>query len=380
MTLIEKGDPAVSTSPCDPRAVHTERGHGRAATAPRGTLTRVSIDTAPAFPTGMSDLLQARLIFQACAFTRADALELGCTDSQLRTWCRSGELRTPGYGAYYLPAPAGAHPPGPPTDVAVGDEFSVEREEAVRRIRSIVLTMDESVIVTHESALLLRGLPVWAAAHSTVVHLSQHGSRKRTRRRGVSRHVAPLELTTSLIGNVRVASPAWAVAQTCCTLGIESTVVAADAALRSGVLDPKHLLTVCTALIGTRGSAPLTSLLRLVDGRSESPGESRLRLLLDGAGFDVTPQRVIHDESGHFVARVDLAVDNSRVLIEFDGMLKYRGAANEGALVAEKRRELTLIRLGYTVVRITWGDLDHPGRVLSLLRTALGNDKGHIFR
>ena len=335
----------------------------------------MSIDTAPLLPTGMSDQLRVRLTFQAGAFTRADALELGCTDARLRAWCRSGQLRTPGYGAYYVPATtsASASAPGPPNDATLSDRFSLEREETARQIRSIVLTMDESVIVTHESALLLLGLPVWDMPHNAAVHLSRHGSRKRTRRRGVSGHIAPPQLTTSLVGNVRVASPAWAVAQTACTLGAASAVVAGDAAVHRGVLDCGQLQTVCTALFGTRGSAPLAMLPGRVDGRSESPGESRLRLLLDSAGFDVTPQRVIYDESGHFVARVDLGVDGSRVLVEFDGMLKYRGTANDGALVAEKRRELALTRLGYAVVRVTWNDLDNPGRVVHCLRTALAN-------
>lgn len=96
-----------------------------------------------------------------------------------------------------------------------------------------------------------------------------------------------------------------------------------------------------------------------------------MRLLLDGAGFDVTPQRVIQTKAGDFVARVDLGLDGTPVLVEFDGMLKYRGDANSGALVAEKRRELALSRLGYIVVRVVWDDLGHPDRVIGWVRNAL---------
>lgn len=121
---------------------------------------------------------------------------------------------------------------------------------------------------------------------------------------------------------------------------------------------------------GVRGSAQLRALLDLVDARSESPGESRLRLIFRAAGVAVTPQAVIRDDSQGFVARVDLLVDNSTAILEFDGMLKYRGPANSEALVHEKRRELALHRLGYQVVRVVWDDLDEPERVLKLLATA----------
>lgn len=243
----------------------------------------------------------------------------------------------------------------------------------MRRIRSIVLTMDESVVVTHESALLLHGLPVWSTRQDLDTHLSNGGVRTRTRRTRVHLHRSLPALQSALIDNVWVASAAWAVAQTGCTLGMETAVVAGDAALHAGLMTPSQLTDACAGLAGTRGSAALSLLPRLADSRSESPGESRLRLLMDGAGFDVTPQRVIRAETGAFVARVDLALDHSSVLVEFDGMLKYRGEANSGALVAEKRRELALNRLGYTVVRVAWAELDHPDRVIGWIRTALNH-------
>lgn len=324
----------------------------------------IDITRPPTFPTGMSSSLLARAVAQGGAFTRSDALELGCSDGRLRAWCRAGELRTSGYGAYYLPAPT--------RSTSVSDEdFHHRRIEEVRRIRSMVLTMDESVVVTHESALLLHGLPVWSMRRERGVHLSNAGVRTRTRRTHVHLHRSAPEMPSVLIDNVWVASVAWAVAQTGCTLGLETAVIAADAGLHSGVMTPAALSDACTALVGTRGSAGLHRLPSLVDARSESPGESRLRLLVNGAGYDVTPQRVIRTEAGEFVARVDLALDHSCVLVEFDGMLKYRGEANNGALVAEKRRELMLNRLGYSVIRVVRDDLDYPDRIIGWVRTGL---------
>jgi hypothetical protein len=46
----------------------------------------------------------------------------------------------------------------------------------------------------------------------------------------------------------------------------------------------------------------------LLDGRSESPWESVLRLLHVAADVEVEPQKKIYDEWGNFVARADLWV------------------------------------------------------------------------
>lgn len=208
----------------------------------------MSIETVPhvTFPAGMSGPLRARASAQAYAFTRSDAQELGCSDGQLRAWRRAGELRTSGYGAYYLPAPSDSVS-------ATDGDFDRVRIEEVRHIRSVVLTMDESVVVTHESALLLHGLPVWSTRRDLDTHLSNGGVRTRTRRTRVHLHRSPPALQSALIDNVWAASAAWAVAQTGCTLGMETAVVAADAALHCGLMTLSQLTDACAALVGTRG-------------------------------------------------------------------------------------------------------------------------------
>jgi very-short-patch-repair endonuclease len=111
-------------------------------------------------------------------------------------------------------------------------------------------------------------------------------------------------------------------------------------------------------------------MLKLVDGRRESVGESRCGVDLAMAGIDVTPQVPILDERGNFVARVDFLVDGTRVVIEFDGKVKY-AAGDPKVLWDEKRREDRLRRLGYVVVRITWAQLERPGAVAAAVRAAL---------
>ena len=112
------------------------------------------------------------------------------------------------------------------------------------------------------------------------------------------------------------------------------------------------------------------SMLRFADGRRESVGESRCGVALAIAGIDVTPQVAIRDEHGDLVGRVDFLVTGTKVVVEFDGKVKY-ASGDRQVLWDEKRREDRLRALGYTVVRLTWADLERPGAVAAAVQRAL---------
>lgn len=107
-----------------------------------------------------------------------------------------------------------------------------------------------------------------------------------------------------------------------------------------------------------------------VDGRRETVGESRTAVTLAFAGIELVPQVTITDEDGRFVARVDFVVAGTRVIVEFDGRVKY-GDESGATLFDEKKREDRLRALGYIVVRIVWADLETPGLVAAKVRRAM---------
>jgi very-short-patch-repair endonuclease len=99
-------------------------------------------------------------------------------------------------------------------------------------------------------------------------------------------------------------------------------------------------------------------MVALTDDRAESAAESRTRWALKTLGFRMPePQVEILDERGEFVARVDFLYADIKLVIEVDGRLKYD---TPQALWDEKLREDRLRELGYTIVRLTWADLDDP--------------------
>jgi very-short-patch-repair endonuclease len=98
-----------------------------------------------------------------------------------------------------------------------------------------------------------------------------------------------------------------------------------------------------------RGSARARAALRRADAAAESPWETRLRLLLHRAGIPVVSQHVVHDEHGNFVARVDFALPELKIAVEYDGAHHFDPA--------QVRRDLervnALVRAGWLVQRYT---------------------------
>lgn len=104
----------------------------------------------------------------------------------------------------------------------------------------------------------------------------------------------------------------------------------------------------------------------LVDPRAESLPESSLRVQLHLAGIDVVPQVVVRDRD-RAVARVDLALEDLRIAIEYDGAWH----ALQGQLAKDRDRLNRLREAGWLVVHITADDLAEPGRAVALVRAAI---------
>ena len=103
---------------------------------------------------------------------------------------------------------------------------------------------------------------------------------------------------------------------------------------------------------------------RFADPRSESPGESRARVLFEELSFEPpTLQHQLH-LPGVGKVRLDFYWEGPGVVGEFDGRLKYSrnlaGVPTDKSLQAEKVREDGLRMQDLQVVRFMWKDLDDP--------------------
>lgn len=222
---------------------------------------------------------------------------------------------------------------------------------------------------THQSALAVHGLPLHGVP-TDVVDLSGRVARVR-RSTALRVHPADATLPVAVVNGCPTVSAEVALAQVALRDGRDPAVVAADRALAAGLVDLDLVLALVARLAeSTRQAARAERWLRQTDASSESVGETRTRLLLVDLGHEVRTQVRIPDASGMVLARVDLLV-GERVVVEFDGLVKYAGADGRAALAAEKGREDLLRSLGHEVVRVTWADLARPHRVEAMVRSAL---------
>lgn len=172
-----------------------------------------------------------------------------------------------------------------------------------------------------------------------------------------------------LDGSLPVLRPVRAVGDLLRRLPLAEAVVVADAVQHAGLAGLPALTAELAAHAGLRGVRRAYRALELSDRRAESPPETRVRVLLVLAGLVPVPQHDIHDATGRWLARVDLAFPDARVAVEYDG----REVHLQGeAFVHERRRQNALLAAGWLVLRYTAADLrSRPQALVAEVRRAV---------
>ncbi|NUO33819.1 MAG: hypothetical protein HOQ27_01920 [Dermatophilaceae bacterium] len=305
----------------------------------------------------MDTRLEALAAAQGGAFAAHEALAVGLGKAYLHQALRRRELVRVRRGAYVL--------------AKVWD--SASPDERFRLGCLAVVRSRPGDALSHHAALAVLGLPLWDHDPRRIDLVSD--TVQGVRRGSVWLHpddgvaVVPVE-------QVQCVSPARAIVRTATAMGRVCAVVAGDAALRSGLVTEGQLTEEAAALSPHQGRGRALDAVLLMDGRSESVGESRTRLALRDLGYAAESQVVLRDADGRFVARVDLMVEG--VVIEFDGQVKYARtrdaedavASPEQVVWLEKRREDAIRRLGHPVERVIWSELSRPGLLGARVRRA----------
>jgi hypothetical protein len=233
----------------------------------------------------------------------------------------------------------------------------------------------DGVVVSHVSAAVLHGLPVQAERLGQV-HLTRNqagGGRSRGRLHVHGLDLDPVDVTQ--VAGTPVTTLARTVLDLACVLPLAESAAAGDVALRAGC--SAEAVQQALDRAGRRaGIRAARRAIALLDGRSESPGESWSRVVLLERGFPApVPQLEVFDPSGALVGRADFAWPEQRTLGEFDGRVKYgrtlhAGVNLEEVLWYEKQREDALRACGWEVVRWVWADLRQPDAWLERLARA----------
>ena len=223
---------------------------------------------------------------------------------------------------------------------------------------------------SHRSAAALLDLP---AGRHDVVEITCPRWR-RARHGGLVVHETTLleEIDLIVVDGIRCTAAARTIFDLSRTAGLRTLDLNIDAALRRGLTSMEKLMATA-ARLATKGRPGARRFKAVLAARSpaaavpESAPERLLaRYLVDRGLPEPIAQHVIVDASARFVARVDLAYPEVRIVIEYESFEHHVGKV---ALVRDSARRNAVAALGYTVLSATAADLaDRGARLASAVR------------
>jgi hypothetical protein len=284
----------------------------------------------------------------------------GFSDDELGRLVRAGQLGRLRRGAYV----AGALPAVPLT-----------RHRLL--IRATLAGLRRPAVVSHQSAAVLHGFPLWNVPLDRV-HVTRRPPAGNDVSNALRCHAARLrddEIVT--VDGVAVTNPVRTALDLARSLPHEAAVVALDAALHVDLLSKEALQSRLFDIAGTPGSRSAARAVAFADSRSESVGESRSRVILHRWGLAPSDlQFEVRRDDGMFVGRTDFVWEGRRVVGEFDGRIKYGRLLRPGqdpgdAVFEEKCREDAIRDEEWRVIRWVWAELRAPHRFAARVRRSL---------
>lgn len=155
------------------------------------------------------------------------------------------------------------------------------------------------------------------------------------------------------------------------SLPLVEGVVTLDQALHAGLFDPATFASYVAARDNVAGVVGARRALENAEPKAESPMETRLRMLLVGAGLPRPEAQAAIFEGNRFLARLDLLYTSAGLGIEYDG------ENHRDRLTEDNRRQNRLLRAGVSLLRYSGPDLrDRPEQVVAEVRRALRSCSG----
>lgn len=150
-------------------------------------------------------------------------------------------------------------------------------------------------------------------------------------------------------------------------LGRDDLVIAGDVIVRRRLATVKELRALVRAKAGARGSRGARVAVVLLDGRSKSPMETRLRLLLVDHGITgFLVNRTVCDEAGGWLCTPDIQFPLLLIALEYEG---DQHRTDRRQWQEDVRRYEVMRQHGWVVIRLVAADvLDRPGATADHVR------------
>ena len=275
---------------------------------------------------------------------RPALLASGVTEDELRRLRATDELTTLRPGAYL-----------PSSDARLRSELN----RHALLVRATICKVAPDAVVSHASAVVLYGLPLWRVPLGRV-HVSKNRSSGGRVSSLLHSHVATLDADEiAVVDGLAVTRVARALVDFACTASFEQALIPIDAALHRHLVLRSELDDAIARNAGRNGIPRARRVIAFADAGAMSAGESRSRLAIHRAGL---PPPVLQYTIPGTGADVDFWWPGMRTAGEFDGRTKYGrllapGQSAGDAVFAEKVREDRVRDTAVSVVRWTWEEL-----------------------
>jgi hypothetical protein len=234
------------------------------------------------------------------------------------------------------------------------------------KIRAAELVIPPDAALTGVSAAWLWGARL-ASPHDPV-DVVRSPDRRLGLTGGLRVRTSPLpESDVETRSGIRLTTPLRTAWELALRLHIVEAVAYCDGLAAQDRIDPDSLARYLRERTGEHGCRIAGRVFSLVDCRSESPQESRLRAWMALAGL---PQPVPQYEvriAGEFVARLDFAWPEIKVAVEYDGVWH----ADAAQLVRDRERLNRLQAAGWYVHHVTVRDMSDPRRTVAAIGQVL---------
>jgi hypothetical protein len=171
------------------------------------------------------------------------------------------------------------------------------------------------------------------------------------------------------VDGIRITTPARTAFDIGRTLPQHRAIPILDALLGATGVKAADVGALAVTKPGTRGVRRLRAALELADGGAESPQETRLRLVLVGAGLPSPETQIkFYDEYGEAFIRVDMGWREWKVAVEYDGVQHWHDSRQRSWDID---RIAILEAMRWVVIRVSAGMLSRPHIVVERVRAKL---------
>ena len=233
------------------------------------------------------------------------------------------------------------------------------------RCRAVALLLPDGAGIGGHSAAAWHGAPFAGVQDPVTAICPPHVEWKGPRGVRVHRSRTPFDVVTDSDG-VPVTTPLRTAWDTAALEPLGTAVAALDAMVQTGSVRAHELLAMALASPGQWGVVKVRRAFELVDPRAGSPPESRVRVALALAGLSPVPQYDVH-EDGEWLGRVDLALPEAKIVIEYEGAYHFV----DDQIVRDDVRYARMRAAGWTIIRVGAADLRDLDAVVARIRAAL---------